>query len=63
MSIEVGDIVKLKKGGPPMYVHNVNDPKSIHCSWSSSNEDEDMYFFFDSDNLEIIEKLTKISLI
>ena len=63
MSIEVGDIVKLKKGGPPMYVHNVDDKKSIHCSWSSGDEDEDMFFFFDSENLEIIEKLTKVSLI
>ena len=62
MSIEVGDIVKLKKGGPPMYVHNVDDKNSIHCSWSSGDEGEDIFFFFDSENLEIIEKPTKARL-
>ena len=41
MSIEEGDLVQLKAGGPTMYVIYSGDFDAIHCSWCTGKGEPD----------------------
>ena len=38
-ALKVGDIVRLKSGGPNMTVSVVNEPGAIHCQWFNQEKD------------------------
>ena len=62
MTIENGDLVKYKKDGLVMYVDDASNPKRIRCRKSYEDERPDENYVIDSENLRIVEKLTKLNL-
>ncbi|MCW4438741.1 YodC family protein [Vibrio splendidus] len=55
MSFEVGDIVKLKSGGPDMAINIFNQYKGGYkCQWFAGKKLEEGYF--PADSLELVEK-------
>ena len=50
--IEVGDIVRLRSGGPDMTVSNVDSEGRVICEWFNNGTLE--YFMFHSDMLEFV---------
>lgn len=44
-NFKVGDVVKLKSGGPQMTVSETNDAEMLECTWfDSSNELKTAFF-------------------
>jgi len=62
MTIENGDLVKYKKGDLVMYVDDASNPTRIKCRKSYEDERPDEIYVIGSDNLRIVEKLTKLKL-
>lgn len=58
-SFNVGEIVKLKSGGPEMTVRNLIDDKSKNyaCQWFAGKKLESGVFPFES--LELVTQVTK----
>jgi len=62
MTIDNGDLVKYKKGDLVMYVDDASNPKQVKCRKSYEDERPDEIYVIASDNLRIVEKLTKLKL-
>ncbi|MEZ8055967.1 MULTISPECIES: YodC family protein [Vibrio] len=54
MSFKVGDIVKLKSGGPDMAVNVFNRINGYKCQWFAGKKLEQG--FFPADSLELVKK-------
>lgn len=53
---KLGDVVKLKSGGPSMTVEEICD-SSIQCCWFSAANDQDAYHDgFEASSLELVKK-------
>ena len=42
--IKVGDVVKLKSGGPPMTVEGVGATGGLNCAWFDGADRKEGYF-------------------
>ena len=53
---KVGDVVRLKSGGPDMVIDDDSRRKFIHCTWFCSNGSNTKGFDFRRECLEHIKK-------
>jgi len=52
--LKIGDLVKLKSGGPAMTVNNIEENGQIYCRWFVGGETRADYF--SPDALQLVEK-------
>jgi len=52
--LKIGDVVKLKSGGPTMTVNNVDKNGQIYCQWFAGEYDKAREGYFQSDSLQLI---------
>jgi len=52
--LKIGDLVKLKSGGPAMTVDNIQENGQIYCRWFVGREAREEYF--SPDVLQLVEK-------
>ena len=50
--LKIGDVVKLKSGGPTMTVDNIEKNGEIYCKWFAGEYDKVYYGYFKSDALQ-----------
>lgn len=52
--LKIGDLVKLKSGGPAMTVNNIQENGQIYCQWFVRKEAREEYF--SPNALQLVEK-------
>lgn len=54
MTFQLGDVVRLKSGGPPMTIGAIDDRGGILCEWFKDAELKSSYFA--SHSLELVKQ-------
>ena len=49
---KIGDVVKLKSGGPTMTVNNIEENGEIYCQWFAGGYDKAREGYFPPNSLE-----------